>query len=80
MPPLYQVMNDQICYKYTEYRELYQLFADRARLHQTVYSHPKAKAIELMVVDALEIAEPVLQITAGLSDPQVFSPHTLVYT
>lgn len=58
-----RVIGDEICYKYTEYMNLYELFQTRAAMHRKVYTHRKSKAIEFMVVDALIEAEPALKIT-----------------
>ena len=48
-----KVIDDEICYKASEVLNLYELFHTRASLHQRVYTHRKAKAIEYMVVDCL---------------------------
>lgn len=58
-----KVIEDEICYKYTEYMNLYELFHARASMHRSVYTHKKAKAIEFMVVDALLHADRALKIS-----------------
>lgn len=52
-----KVIDDEICFKASEVLNLYELFHTRASLHQRVYTHKKAKAIEYMVVDALVAAD-----------------------
>ena len=52
-----KVIEDEICFKASEVLNVYELFHTRASLHQRVYSHRKAKAIEYMVVDALVHAD-----------------------
>ena len=54
-----KVIDDEICFKASEVLNLYELFHTRASLHQRVYTHKKAKAIEYMVVDALSEADEV---------------------
>ncbi|KAG5239225.1 deoxynucleoside triphosphate triphosphohydrolase SAMHD1 [Salix suchowensis] len=48
------------------------LFATRADLYRTVYVHPKVKAIELMIVDALVEANDYLQISSFIEDPSEY--------
>ncbi|KAJ8547652.1 hypothetical protein K7X08_011238 [Anisodus acutangulus] len=48
---------------------IHKLFSTRADLHRTVYMHPKVKAIELMVVDALIKANDHLQIASYINEP-----------
>ncbi|XP_020410036.1 deoxynucleoside triphosphate triphosphohydrolase SAMHD1 homolog isoform X2 [Prunus persica] len=67
-----RVMDDEICYRANEYLTLHKLFATRADLHRTVYTHPKVKAIELMVVDALCYANADLGIAASIQKPSEF--------
>jgi len=52
-----KVLGDEICFKASEVLNVYELFHTRASLHQRVYTHRKAKAIEYMVVDALTQAD-----------------------
>ncbi|XP_043807198.1 deoxynucleoside triphosphate triphosphohydrolase SAMHD1 homolog isoform X2 [Manihot esculenta] len=48
---------------------IHKLFATRADLYRTVYTHPKVKAIELMIVDALLKANDYLQFSSYIQDP-----------
>lgn len=43
-----KVIDDKICFKASEVHNVYELFHTRASLHQKVYTHKKAKAIEYM--------------------------------
>ncbi|KAA3482964.1 deoxynucleoside triphosphate triphosphohydrolase SAMHD1-like protein isoform X3 [Gossypium australe] len=61
-----RVMGDEI------YLTVHKLFATRADLHRTVYTHAKVKAIELMVVDALTLANGELSISASIQEPAKF--------
>jgi hypothetical protein len=69
LPAFSKVISDETCYKWSEYQNVHEVFRARASLHQRVYNHRKAKAVEFMVVDALAAAEPVLRLgeraTAG---------------
>lgn len=67
-----RVIGDEICYKWTEYMNLLELFHARASMHRNVYTHKKAKAIEFMVVDALLEAEPALRLTEKIHNPEDF--------
>ncbi|KAI9111828.1 hypothetical protein K1719_017518 [Acacia pycnantha] len=66
------VVGDEICYRAKDYLTIYKLFATRADLHRTVYTHAKVKAIELMVVDALVKADPYLRLTSSIHEPSEF--------
>ncbi|MCD7464560.1 hypothetical protein HAX54_052988 [Datura stramonium] len=63
------VIDNEICYRAKEYLTIHKLFSTRADLHRTVYMHPKVKAIELMVVDALIKANDHLQIASHIDEP-----------
>ncbi|KAK2374535.1 hypothetical protein P8452_47127 [Trifolium repens] len=67
-----QVIDDEICYRAKDYLTIHKLFATRADLHRTVYTHAKVKAIELMVLDALVKADPYLQIASSIDQPSEF--------
>ncbi|XP_058752108.1 uncharacterized protein LOC131625242 [Vicia villosa] len=64
-----RVLDDEICYRAKDYLTVHKLFATRADLYRTVYTHPKVKAMELMVVDALVQANDFLQISDTIQDP-----------
>eukprot|EP01034_Spumella_vulgaris_P024574 gene24574-30939_t len=56
-----------ICYPEKLVREAVELFALRFRLHQLVYTHTCVKKIEFMITDALEIADPFVDIRGSVS-------------
>ncbi|KAF5741064.1 deoxynucleoside triphosphate triphosphohydrolase SAMHD1 isoform X5 [Tripterygium wilfordii] len=64
-----RVIDDEICYLAKDYLTIHKLFAARADLHRTVYTHPKVKAIELMVVDVLCKANDYLDISSKIQEP-----------
>lgn len=65
-------MGDEICYRAKDYLTIHKLFATRADLYRTVYTHPKVKAIELMVVDAMLKANDYLGISSYIEDPSEY--------
>ncbi|EYU44738.1 hypothetical protein ABFS82_08G012600 [Erythranthe guttata] len=67
-----RVMGNEICYRAKDYLTVHKLFATRADLYRTVYTHAKVKAIELMVVDALVSANNYLQIASHIHDPSQY--------
>ncbi|KAK7250552.1 hypothetical protein RIF29_33059 [Crotalaria pallida] len=67
-----QVVDDEICYRAKDYLTIHKLFATRADLHRTVYTHAKVKAIELMVIDAMVKANPYLDIVSSIHQPSDF--------
>ncbi|XP_069153787.1 uncharacterized protein [Solanum lycopersicum] len=64
-----RVIDNEICYRAKEYLTIHKLFSTRADLHRTVYTHPKVKAIEFMVVDALIKANDHLEIDSYIDEP-----------
>ncbi|KAJ0113108.1 hypothetical protein Patl1_02729 [Pistacia atlantica] len=64
-----RVVDDEICYRAKDYLTVHKLFYTRADLYRTVYTHPKVKAIELMIVDALLKANSFLEISSAVEDP-----------
>ncbi|KAL8124385.1 hypothetical protein AgCh_012143 [Apium graveolens] len=67
-----RVMDDEICYRAKDYLTVHKLFATRADLYRTVYTHSKVKAIELMIVDALVQANDYLEIASHIQDPSQY--------
>ncbi|KAM7506629.1 hypothetical protein LguiA_017082 [Lonicera macranthoides] len=66
------VLGDEICYRAKEYLTIHKLFATRADLYRTVYTHAKVKGIELMLVDAMLKANDYLQIASHVEDPSQY--------
>jgi HD superfamily phosphohydrolase len=58
-----QVLEGELCFHASQQANLAGLFQARAAMHAQVYQHRSAKAAELMVVDALLAADPVLGIS-----------------
>ncbi|KAI3474878.1 hypothetical protein Pfo_030189 [Paulownia fortunei] len=67
-----RVMGDEICYRAKDHLTIHKLFATRADLYRTVYTHAKVKAIDLMVVDALVSANNYLEIASHIQDPSQY--------
>ncbi|CAH2080018.1 unnamed protein product [Thlaspi arvense] len=67
-----RVMDNEICFRAKEYRNVHKLFSTRADLYRTVYTHPKVKAIELMIVDAMVKANDYLGISCNIDDPSEY--------
>ncbi|TYH42643.1 hypothetical protein ES332_D11G077000v1 [Gossypium tomentosum] len=67
-----RVLGDEICYRAKDYLSIHKLFATRADLYRTVYTHSKVKAVELMIVDALLKANSYLEISSSIQDPSEY--------
>ncbi|GLC38674.1 hypothetical protein PLESTM_000760400 [Pleodorina starrii] len=67
-----KVLDDEVCYPWSEYPNILDLFRAREAMHRKVYTNRKCKAVELMAVDALVAAEPLLKITERLESPEDF--------
>ena len=67
-----KVIGDETCYKWSEYQNVHEVLRARASLHQRVYTHRKAKAVEYMVVDALLAAEPALRLAERAREVDTF--------
>jgi len=68
-----RVLEGQICYNQKDFMTVYTLFLTRWELHKQFYNHPAAKAIELMIVDALLEADSYLDISSRIYDPARFT-------
>ncbi|KAJ1941667.1 hypothetical protein GGF37_003445 [Kickxella alabastrina] len=71
-----RVIDDEICYNHKETYNLTEMFHTRYSLHKRLYSHHAAKAISLMIVDAMIIANPVLKISDAIRDPRLYQDLT----
>ncbi|KAH6558067.1 hypothetical protein KP509_1Z079700 [Ceratopteris richardii] len=67
-----RVIDNEICYRAKENRNVYDLFQTRANLFRTVYTHAKVKALEYMLVDAFVLANEYLKISDLIFEPQDF--------
>jgi HD superfamily phosphohydrolase len=59
---LLQVVDGHICWHASAVPAVWQAFAARFELHQQVYLHPRTKAAEAMVADALVAANALLKL------------------
>ncbi|KAK9272872.1 hypothetical protein L1049_003251 [Liquidambar formosana] len=76
-----RVLGDEICYRAKDYLSVHKLFATRADLYRTVYTHAKVKAIELMVSDALLKANDYLEISSHIHEPsEYWKDDTIIKT
>ncbi|KAJ1646180.1 hypothetical protein LPJ64_002325 [Coemansia asiatica] len=71
-----RVIDDEVCYSHKEAYNLTEMFHTRYSLHKRVYSHRAAKGIEYMIVDAMTIANPVLNIAGAVYDPNLYQGLT----
>ncbi|KXZ56927.1 hypothetical protein GPECTOR_1g836 [Gonium pectorale] len=69
---LYKVLDDEVCYPWSEYGNVLDLFRAREQMHRKVYTNRRCKVVELMTVDALLAADPLLRLTERLDDPEEF--------
>lgn len=67
-----RVINDEICFQEKEAFNLYEMFHTRYSMHKQVYTHPVSRAVELMLCDCLEAAEPFLKVFDCIEDPSRF--------
>ncbi|KAJ1920169.1 hypothetical protein H4219_001542 [Mycoemilia scoparia] len=67
-----RVIDDQICFNYKEVYDLFDMYQTRFRLFKQIYNHRAAKEIELMLVDAMVAADPVLKISEMIDCPQEY--------
>ncbi|CAE6390851.1 unnamed protein product [Rhizoctonia solani] len=58
-----RVINNEICYADKDWYMVSQLFESRFSLHKMIYNHKSCKAIELMIVDALILADPFMHLS-----------------
>ncbi|CAO2833198.1 unnamed protein product [Amaranthus hypochondriacus] len=67
-----RVLDDEICYPAKDYLTVYKLFSARADLYRTAYTHRKVKAVELMIADALILANSYLEISSCVHEPSEY--------
>lgn len=68
-----RVIGDEICYHAKEAYNIYEMFHTRYSLFKQVYSHRVGKAIEFMIGDAFNEADPVLGISDALNDVELYT-------
>ncbi|KAH9312223.1 hypothetical protein KI387_027258, partial [Taxus chinensis] len=67
-----KVIDGEICYRAKERWCVSKLFLTRAELYRILYTHPKVKALELMLADALAHANSYLSFTSQIDNPADF--------
>ncbi|KAG9095859.1 hypothetical protein FRC06_009342 [Ceratobasidium sp. 370] len=67
-----RVIDGQICYADKDWYMVSQLFESRFALHKMIYNHKSAKAVELMIVDALVQADSLLRLADKIRDPEEY--------
>ena len=67
-----KVINDTICYPNKVIYDLYDLFKIRYQLHLRIYTHPVVRSIELMIIDALLLANNEIKISDALNNIEKF--------
>ncbi|GLC34085.1 hypothetical protein PLESTB_000835600 [Pleodorina starrii] len=67
-----RVVDDQICYPLWQLHNVWDVYRERVRLFQEVYTHRRTKAAELMAVDALMEADQALHFSVDIDDPEDF--------
>ena len=65
-----RVIDNEICFSSKEVYNVYELFHTRYSLFRQVYSHRVSKSIEYMIEDALTLANPVLEISDRIVEPE----------
>jgi HD superfamily phosphohydrolase len=64
-----RVIEDEVCFQFKEAFNLYELFHTRYSLFKRIYTHKTCNAIELMVTDALVLANDEYKFTEAIYDP-----------
>ena len=63
-----RVINNMICYPYKEVYSIYEMFHTRYRLHKQIYTHPVIQQIEFMILDILELIDPIYKISDSINN------------
>ncbi|PVU94543.1 hypothetical protein BB561_002488 [Smittium simulii] len=64
---------DQICFDHKELFDIYELLHSRYSLNKRIYLHKTAKAIDLMLCDALVLSDKYLKISDSINDPEKYT-------
>ena len=67
-----RVINDNIVYSIRVESDIYDLFRIRNELHRRIYTHPVVRSIEFMIVDCLQLIDPLFHISLKVDDPEKF--------
>jgi HD superfamily phosphohydrolase len=71
-----RVIDGILCYQVKEVYNVYELFRTRYSMFRQVYSHRVSVAIQMMISDAMSLADPILSISAAVADPARFALFT----
>ncbi|KAL0063992.1 hypothetical protein AAF712_009060 [Marasmius tenuissimus] len=67
-----RVIGREITYDIKDLNTIKEIFRTRYKLHEHYYNHKTGKIIEYMILDALKIADPHLNIAKRIRDPQQY--------
>ena len=67
-----RVIDNQICFHSKDAFTVYSILQTRYTMFKQVYCHRVSKAVECMLVDILDLADPVLDITSKLNNVEEF--------
>ncbi|KAJ3020868.1 UNVERIFIED_CONTAM: SAM domain and HD [Siphonaria sp. JEL0065] len=68
-----RVIGEQICWNKNEALNLCLMFQTRFNLFKQVYTHKVGKSIELMLIEALCLADPYLNIASAIDSPEEYT-------
>ena len=67
-----RVIDNEICFNIKNSYSLYSLFASRYKMFKQVYYHRVVQAIDFMVLEALELANPLFHFEEAINDPKAY--------
>ncbi|KAF8681109.1 MFS general substrate transporter [Rhizoctonia solani] len=67
-----RVIDNEICYADKDWYMVSQLFESRFALHKMIYNHKSCKSIELMIVDALVLADPFMHLADKIHNAEEY--------
>ncbi|KAL5636735.1 hypothetical protein ACGC1H_000640 [Rhizoctonia solani] len=67
-----RVINNEICYADKDWYMVSQLFESRFALHKMIYNHKSCKSIELMIIDALVLADPFMHLADKIHNAEEY--------
>ena len=71
-----RIINNQICFNEKIIFNLYDIYYNRAKLHNQVYSHSVGRSIELMILDLLKISSVYKQeFIKSINSPEIFCKY-----
>lgn len=68
-----RVIDNEICFHSKEVYNVYEMFHTRYSMHKQVYTHRVGKAIEYMISDAMALADPFMNISNAINDPEEYT-------